>query len=98
MAYSQNPYTPFLEDNPELAYLGLAGKNKTNPFLDWYRSNYSNVYSGYLGQLGNMALTGSDPTLSWLDYLKQNNPFAGWGLLSPSQRGERTSTRSIWNI
>jgi hypothetical protein len=97
MAYT-NPYTPFLEDNPEMAYLGLAGNKQSDPFLDWYRSNYSKFYSGYLGKLGNMALSGDAPTLSWEDYLKGNNPFAGWGLMSPSQRGERTSSRSIWNI
>jgi len=99
MPYSNNTYSGFLEESPETMYMGFAGgKKTTNPFLDWYRSNYGSTHDAYLSQLGNQALTGQAPILSFLDYLNQNNPMKGWGLLSPSQRGERTATRSLWNL
>lgn len=94
---ANNPFMPFLEDYPEMLYRAFL-PGGTTPFQDYWKSQYGDVYGGYLGQLGKMALAGQEPTTDFYDYLKGYPFLENWYRQSPSQRGETTTPRLRWNV
>ncbi len=102
VSWNTNPYAGFLEDEPSILYGGFLFNqpNRSNSFLDYWNSNYNRVYGNYLNELGNQALRGEAPTLSFYEYLsKPDNSFMKqWQALSPWERGERPSARVNWNV
>jgi hypothetical protein len=97
---TSNPWLSFLEDQPDILYGGhLANMgNQPKNFIDYYRSKYGNIYSDYMGKLGQQALSGQAPTLSFSGYLENYNFMNDWRSLSPWSRGSRPSSRAIWNV
>ncbi|MFA5377187.1 MAG: hypothetical protein WC455_15660 [Dehalococcoidia bacterium] len=96
---ASNLYQPFLEDNPDILYYGMTPKSNSSRFLDYYRSQYNPTYNAYKGAVGNQALSGQTPSLSFYDYLMNNNPvWKEWLNLSPTDKGFIPSLRSVWNI
>ena len=83
----------FLEDKPNLLYLGsleLAGRNRTsNAFKEYFRGQTGNIYNQYLGKLGSRALMGAVPKQSFTDYLVDYPWLKKFQALSPAQRGEQ---------
>jgi hypothetical protein len=96
--YADNPWSAWLEEEPQALYNALLPRDSTTPFADYYRSLYSDTYGNYMGKLGQMGLAGQDPTLSFYEYLQSQNPLKAWQLLSPSQRGEKTARSLAWNV
>jgi hypothetical protein len=96
--FADNPWSGFLTDNPDYLYGAFMPKNATSPFADYYNSQFNKTYNNYTGQLGQMALGGQAPALSFYDYLQTYDPLKDWNLLSPSQRGERTASSLRWNV
>jgi hypothetical protein len=68
------------------SYLGalLGG---TNPFQRWLANQYDRYWGNYQAQAAN-ALSGGEPSMSWLDYLQGINPQQEYAFLSPLERGE----------
>lgn len=88
---AENIFLPFLEENPNILYGAYTPKSNNSNFLNYFRSQYGNVYQDYLGKLGSMALGGQTPNLGFNDYL-QGYPFLqAWYKMSPGSRGENTS-------
>lgn len=85
-----NIWKYWLEDTPSALY-GAMIPGGTKPFSSYWQGQYGNVYQDYMTQLGKSALQGMPPSLSFGSFLGQY-PFSQyWNLLSPSQRGLRTS-------
>ena len=95
---AENIWTAWLEEEPNILYQALMPQGKGTPFADYYRSRYGDTYSGYTGQLGRMALSGQDPTLTFTDYLKNFDPYRDWQLQSPGDRGEYVPHSLFWNV
>ena len=90
-------YDAWLEETPNILY-GAKIPTGTSPFADYWRSQYSNVYNDYMGQLGKQALSGTAPTLNFEDYLSQFPFMKQWYAMNPSQRGERTPSSYRWRL
>lgn len=88
----------WLEEQPQNLYGALLGTKGSTNFLDYWRSQYGNVYNRYLGALGTQALGGQEPTLSFYDYLTQNPFQQQWGKLAPWTRGQRPTPSMRWMI
>lgn len=96
--FKDNPWTGFFDENPMALYRGMLGNNKSQNFMDYFKSNYGNIWSNYQGALGQQILGGGAPTTTFYDYLLQN-PFGRiWQGLSPGQRGEMRNQVGRWNI
>lgn len=98
---------PVVEESPVLTALKAAylATNPTaafnyafSPFLRGSASPFSRYVRGraddYFGQY--QARAADDPTLNYLDFLKEQDPMAEWRSLAPSQRGERGAPPLIW--
>jgi len=99
MAY--NFFEDWLEDDPEVLYRGLVPQNVTRPFLNYFNSQFGNVYGDYLGGLGRTALSGQEPTQSFGNYLEQFPFMKRWQDLTSQERGEtpgRFAPRLRWSL
>ena len=90
-------FSAFLEDNPDMLYRALM-PGGTNPFTNYWRSQYGRVYGDYMGGLGKQALAGVAPTQTFADYLSRFNWQNEWQALAPQQRGEAGRAPTRWNI
>jgi len=85
-----------LEAEPQTAYMGQIGSQQyrgTSPMqqraADYWRNQYSDVYSQYLGQRGQELAQRKDPSqwTTFSDYLEQFPFTQRYTSLSPYQRG-----------
>lgn len=75
-------------------------------FRDYWRSQYSNIYSDYQGAQAAQDIAGSKTPLGFNEWFKANytqklggRDFAQrWRALAPWVRGERPMTPARWNI
>ena len=88
----------YLEENPRELYGGMLGNQGSANFLDYWRSQYENVYNKYLGALGTQKLAGVSTEQTFYDYLKPLPFLQEWLKLTAGQRGERQPGRTFWNI
>lgn len=96
--FNKNPWSGFFDENPMALYRGMLERNKSQNFMDYFRSNYGNTWDNYQGALGQQILGGGAPTLSFYDYLLQNPFQKEWQSLSPSARGQMRNQAGRWNI
>ncbi len=80
----------YLEQNPEAAFTRWLAENGYRDFTaqgEFARQQYGKVRTGYEAALG------SNPNLSFRDYLSQTGPSLGqqFARLTPEQRGENQS-------
>lgn len=92
-----NDFPAWLEESPDILYRALL-PGGTNPFLDYWRSQYGRVYNDYLGGLGRTAIAGQVPNQTFADYLNTYGFNNQWQSLSPGQRGEAMRPVTKWNI
>jgi hypothetical protein len=89
-------YDDFLEDEPDILFQAsrpqTRGPGVGGNFLDYWRGRTRDVYQDYLGGLGRQALAGQEPTGSFQSFLGDYPWQDFWRSLSPSQRGDRSST------
>jgi hypothetical protein len=97
MANQNNPWLPWLEENPETLYKAFLPQGSNN-FRDYYLSNYNKIYGDYMGNLGKQALGGNAPSMNFSDYLNGFNFNNNWRSLSPLARGQRNTGRIMWNV
>lgn len=73
----------YLNSTPDAAY-ALFTQLFQGPggIRNWLRGQYSNLWGQYSGALS------ADPTLTWVDYLANQNLGNMYGSQSPSARGE----------
>jgi hypothetical protein len=95
--YANNPWAPWLEETPDALYRALIPQNKGGGFYDYWKSRSNDVYGGYMGALGQQALGGLAPSMSFGDYLN-NFKWSDFFNQSPSQRGERVPSSMMWNL
>ena len=97
----QNPWSFWLEEQPQAAYGVFRPKVGAPSFLNYWRNQKGKVWEDYMGQLGQMALQGQPPSLNWTDYL-QSYPFMQkWLGMAPEKRGffpQHFSPRMFWNL
>ncbi len=92
-----NIWTDWLNETPDILYQAFMPQGKGTPFADYYNSRYARTYNDYSGRLGQQALNGQEPTLTFYDYLKSLDPFGEWKNLTPRARGEQAPYRTFWN-
>lgn len=92
-----NPWGAFLEDNPFTLYNAIKPTGSNN-FTDYWNNKYNDVYSGYLGSLGQQAIGGQSPNLSFTDYLKDYPFLNEWLKLSPTNRGQMGAGNARWIV
>ena len=99
----ENPYLEWLEESPELAYY-------SNPMMTgiqrpgerrYLQGQFQNVWSDYLGGLGEQIRAGQDPTAKFQDYLASDPFTQRYAALTPQQAGRTTgrfspTTRQIY--
>ena len=106
MAYWDNiknsPWYEWLEEEPQAMYRGMlggiGGRGRGQNFLDYWKSQYGNIYGDYMGRVGRQVLGGGDPTLSFYDFLNQFDFGQEWAKMAPWARGESRSPRGFWNL
>ena len=82
-----NPWSFWLEDFPQAQFQASIPQG-TTPFMDYWRSQYGNVWGQYQGALGKQATAGQPPSLSFGDYLSQQTPYMEqWQALPERDRG-----------
>ena len=100
MTQEQFPWMTLLEQQPELGYYGYRGAWGGTPAQNrYYQNNYTQVFSEYLGRLGQQILGGQAPTLQWTDFLKEYPWIARYAALPPSFRGDypgQVAPRARW--
>jgi hypothetical protein len=92
-----NDWSPFLEDNPETFYNAVSPTGANN-FTNYWKNKYSDVYGGYLGKLGQQAIGGQSPSLTFGDYLKDYPFLSEWLRMSPGNRGQMGVGTSRWMV
>ena len=95
--YQQNPWSGFLEDNPQSLYSAMVPSSNSMNWMDYWRSKYSDIYGDYWKGLGKQALGGNAPSMSFYDYLKNTNFENMWGMLSPQQKGSGFAPSARWS-
>lgn len=91
MPSSDNPFEPFLTENPEYAYFGYQNQWQTPNMKKYFQSQFGNIQNQYKGQLGQQAMQGIKPILHFTDFLKNVNWGQEYGQQTPQQRGQDTS-------
>ncbi|MBT9158750.1 MAG: hypothetical protein DDT36_01769 [Firmicutes bacterium] len=91
----------WLEEFPQAAYEAFRPRTGPETFLDYWRGQGGRVRDDYMGALGQQALRGEPPSLSFVDFLG-NYPFMQrWLGMSPERRGfspGRYAPRMRWNM
>ena len=95
----------FLEDIEPAGYFAYQNQARTPNQKRWFQNQFSNVQNQYMGQLGQMAMSGGEP-FSFTKFLSQwFAPQGGaaqqWGSMSPGQRGQtprQYSPRTRWMV
>ena len=94
----RDPYAKYPSPGPE--------RPLPPSFRDYWRSQYSNIYSDYQGAQAAQDIAGSKTPLGFNEWFKANytqklggRDFAQrWRALAPWVRGERPMTPARWNI
>lgn len=93
-------YTQLLNEQPELAYnAALYGQNLTPNQRRYGQNAYQDVWSEYLGRLGQQIQQGQAPTLQFTDFLPQQSFAQRYQQQTPQQRGDfsqRYAPRTRW--
>lgn len=95
----ENPYLPWLNDTPELLYQAMQPQRGSRNYLDYWLSQYGNIFNRYQGALGQQGLAGQAPSMNFSDYLTQFwNPQQEWKKLAPQTRGTSWNPRASWDM
>lgn len=88
---TQNPWLPWFEDDPDLAYYAMRPQSGAPSFLDYWRQRGGQTWGDYQGALGQMMLRGQAPILTYPDFLKSYPFMQRYAQLGPEQRGDNPS-------
>ena len=77
----------FLSENPQAAF-GMNINKIQNPSLSrYFSSQYNNLYTKYLGELGRLEAAGQTPTMDFNTFLGKQNWLNNYFGMAPQVRG-----------
>lgn len=90
-------YSQYLRETPRAAFGAFMPQQRK--FQRYFLPRYSDIYTGYEGELGRQAMAGQEPTMAFSDYLQSYPWLQQYYGTAPQQRGfyqSRFAPRTRW--